>query len=68
MYIQNGDAKRRAVSWNNNANLLYLDQPIGVGYSHGSIFNLPHNEQRVREYFGIFMFKFYERYPEFRNR
>jgi carboxypeptidase C (cathepsin A) len=24
-------------SWNNNANVLYIDQPIGAGFSHGEL-------------------------------
>lgn len=44
MSIIDGEAVKEDISWNNNANLLYVDQPIGTGYSHGSIFNLPHNE------------------------
>lgn len=24
-------------SWNNKANVLYIDQPVGVGWSHGTL-------------------------------
>ena len=49
MRLEKGVPVKNEISWNNNANLLYLDQPIGTGYSHGSIFNLPKNEDKVRE-------------------
>jgi carboxypeptidase C (cathepsin A) len=24
-------------AWNNNANILFIDQPVGVGFSHGTM-------------------------------
>lgn len=56
------------ISWNNKANLVYIDQPIGTGYSKGSIFNMPRNEQKVREHFGKFITEFYKLYPELKGR
>lgn len=68
MNLEKGEAVINPNSWNNKANLLFLDQPIGTGFSKGSIFNLPKNEEEVRKHFGIFITKFYELYPEFKNR
>jgi len=60
--------EKNPISWNNKANLLFIDQPIGTGYSKGSIFNIPTNEKKVRVHFGIFLRKFFHKYPEFKNR
>ena len=68
MRIENGKPVLNAHSWNNQANLLYVDQPIGTGYSKGSIFNMPKNEEKVSQQFGIFLKKFYELYPELAKR
>ncbi len=68
MVLEGGVPKLNPHSWNNKANLLYIDQPIGTGYSNGSIFNLPKNEEKIREHMGIFLTKFYKKYPEFKNK
>jgi len=55
-------------SWNQNANLVFVDQPVGTGFSkardptHFAI-----NEKMVAENFYRFLIKFYSRYPQFKN-
>jgi cathepsin A (carboxypeptidase C) len=36
-------------SWNSNANLLYVDQPIGTGFSHSNVADLDTNEDEIGE-------------------
>jgi carboxypeptidase C (cathepsin A) len=50
-------------SWNTFSNLLYVDQPIGTGFSHSSIGDLVTNEDEVAENMAQFMIKFLEKYP-----
>jgi len=41
-----GSLKQNPFSWNNISNLLYVDQPIGTGFSHGGIHDV-RNEDEV---------------------
>lgn len=53
-------------SWNNQANLLYLDQPAGTGFSNVSTYDS--NEDMVAEDFYAFFVNFLDKYPQFKGR
>ena len=57
-------------SWNNQANLMYVDQPLGSGYSQADLpyKSLPKNEQEISEQIYEFLLKFYTKFPEFKGR
>ena len=56
-------------SWNNHANVLYLDQPIGTGFSFAETFGqVRSNELDVAFDFFVFLSNFYATYPEYRER
>jgi cathepsin A (carboxypeptidase C) len=50
-------------SWNNNANILWVDQPSGVGYSYGV--KVDHNETMVAEDMYHFVQEFVKAHPEY---
>jgi carboxypeptidase C (cathepsin A) len=53
-------------AWNSIANVIYLDQPVGVGFSYG---NLKISEvSQVQSNFLSFMKGFYEKHPEMKGR
>jgi len=53
-------------SWNNIANLLYVDQPLGTGYSQAKVYET--NETTIAEDFYTFFVEFLAAYPEFNGR
>ena len=55
-------------SWNQNANLLFVDQPVGTGLSVGEYGNIPNNEDEVGRDFNKFIVGFLEANPEFKGR
>jgi len=46
---------KEAYSWNNNANLLFVDHPIGTGFSTADSKDLAKNATMIREYFYEFI-------------
>ena len=55
-------------SWNNQANLLYVDQPIGVGYSTASSSDYVTTEDQVAKNLLEFLTGFLAKFPEFLGR
>ncbi|GAB9477760.1 Serine carboxypeptidase 47, partial [Globisporangium polare] len=60
--------KHNAYSWNSQANMIWLDQPIGVGYSYGAPQDADFNGTDVGENLYWFLQGFIEKHPEFDNR
>lgn len=57
-----------AYSWNTKSNLLFVDQPIGTGFSKGRVIDYVTNEDEIAEDFYIFLKGFFEKFPEFKGR
>ncbi|KAJ1912843.1 hypothetical protein IWQ60_009475 [Tieghemiomyces parasiticus] len=61
---EDGSLTHNPHSWNNHANLLFLDQPTNVGYSYGrSVFNTATASEDVYAFLQLF-FKQYTKYAE----
>lgn len=70
-----GNIKNRGIftenkfAWNNNAHVMFVDQPLGTGFSFAnSIWDYRMTEDQVAVDFYHFLINFYNKYPEFRNR
>lgn len=57
--------KRNPYSWTETANVLWLDQPAGVGYSYGQENDT--NETMIGEDAYYFLQSFYRTYPEYQS-
>ena len=55
-------------SWNSFANLLYVDQPIGTGYSKGGAVHDARSEAEVAADMAVMLKGFIEQNPEYKNR
>jgi cathepsin A (carboxypeptidase C) len=51
--------------WNNNATLMYVDQPAGVGFSYGDMSGYSHNESQVAAHMLVFFEQFYKNFPQY---
>lgn len=55
-------------SWNSNTNLLYIDNPLGAGYSVAPLKDTPTDENQIAENVWQFLLKFYEQFPQLKGR
>eukprot|EP01013_Petalomonas_cantuscygni_P029892 TRINITY_DN55793_c0_g1_i1.p2 TRINITY_DN55793_c0_g1~~TRINITY_DN55793_c0_g1_i1.p2 ORF type:complete len:468 (+),score=116.98 TRINITY_DN55793_c0_g1_i1:73-1404(+) len=60
------DPKMNPYAWNQHANLLYIDQPAGTGFSYADhVQDMCTNEDCVGKQLSTFMAEFFERYPQY---
>jgi carboxypeptidase C (cathepsin A) len=53
-------------SWNEYANMLYVDEPTGVGFSYGT--DSANSSHTAAAYVWNFLQAWYDRFPEYKNR
>jgi cathepsin A (carboxypeptidase C) len=55
-------------SWTDQLDVLYVDNPLGTGYSQCKDTDCPGDEQSIARTFYQFLSKFYSTYPEYNKR
>ena len=68
-YVANdGSLHTRNASWNNNFDVLYVDQPAGTGFSIAQEGAYARNQEDVAEAFSAFVANFYQAHPDTRTK
>ncbi len=57
-----------AFSWNKISNLLYIDQPVGTGFSSAKITHYDRTEEEIAANVELFLTRFLEENPEYLGR
>ncbi|OQS02029.1 serine protease family S10 [Thraustotheca clavata] len=61
------DTVNNPYSWTNNANVIWVDQPVGVGFSYGAKGDYDHSEYDVAVNMHAFLQGWLEAHPKFAN-
>eukprot|EP00636_Phaeomonas_parva_P006222 CAMPEP_0118859850 /NCGR_PEP_ID=MMETSP1163-20130328/5917_1 /TAXON_ID=124430 /ORGANISM="Phaeomonas parva, Strain CCMP2877" /LENGTH=469 /DNA_ID=CAMNT_0006793485 /DNA_START=79 /DNA_END=1488 /DNA_ORIENTATION=+ len=59
--------QKRPQSWNTNQNIMWVDQPTGVGFSYGDSDDYSSNEAEVADDMYAFLNAFMKAHPEYNN-
>ncbi|KAH6905879.1 alpha/beta-hydrolase [Coprinopsis sp. MPI-PUGE-AT-0042] len=55
-------------SWNDKANIFFIDQPVGVGFSYAEYGGAVHTTEEAAEDVANFVYVFFEHFTEFKGR
>jgi cathepsin A (carboxypeptidase C) len=61
------ETQNNPYSWTEHANVLWIDQPTGVGFSYGDSGDYDHDEKGVRDDVYHFFVEFFAAHPEYAN-
>ena len=62
---KNGNLEKNPFSWHTNANLMFVDQPAGTGFSYTE--NYERTDEDIANDFHLFLSKFFDRYPQYKE-
>jgi carboxypeptidase D len=62
---EGGKLERNAGSWDEFANLVFVDNPVGTGFSYVNTDSYVHELQEMADQFLVFMEKWFNLFPEF---
>ena len=65
--VQGFEQVNNTNSWTNAANVLWIDQPAGVGFSFGADSDYDHDERGVRDDMYYFVTEFLTAHPEYQS-
>lgn len=65
---QNLSLKKNPYTWSNSSNLVFVDQPVGTGFSDSPFSEMSKNEDEVAANFLIFVQGFLAKFPQFKTR
>ena len=66
MNNESGKLEYNNYGWNSFANLLYVDQPVGTGFSYtDNPFGVETNEETIARELTTFLEEFYQKYPKY---
>ncbi|RLN14286.1 hypothetical protein BBO99_00002871 [Phytophthora kernoviae] len=60
--------KRNPYSWNERANVMWIDQPVGVGFSYGDVSEYDTTEKEVGDDMFHFLQEFFQARPEYQKQ
>lgn len=65
---KNGSLHRNPYGWNANANVVWIDQPAGVGFSYGNVDEYDTNEKEIGQDMYRFIQEFFQAHPEYKTQ
>jgi len=60
--------KKNPFSWHNNSNIVFVDQPVGTGWSKGKASDYVVDETKVAKHFYKFLVGFLNEWTQFKGR
>jgi len=66
--LHNGTIYENPYAWNNNLTMIFVDNPVGTGFSHSSVDQMVQTGADIQQFAEDFVLAFLNKYPQFKGR